>query len=83
MGRLDCKVPSFIALKGLARDADDFMTISEGEGAAGAALSAEHGFESTPSGAAGLAGLLAAKQEALGLDAASRVLIILSETGEE
>ena len=29
MGRLDCKVPSLLALAGLARDADFFVTISE------------------------------------------------------
>lgn len=82
MGRLDCKVPSLIALKGLARDADDFMTISECEGAAGAALCAAHDFQSTPSGAAGLAGLLAARGSVPGLDASSRVLVILSEQAE-
>lgn len=82
MGRLDCKVASLIALKGLARDADDFMTLSEAEGAAGAALSAAHGFASTPSGAAGLAGLAAAEPARLGLDPTSRVLVILSERAE-
>ncbi|WP_299724182.1 pyridoxal-phosphate dependent enzyme [uncultured Tateyamaria sp.] len=81
MGRLDCKVPSLIALKGLARDADDFMTISEAEGEAGATLAAAHGFASTPSGAAGLAGLAAA-EGAFGLSAEARVLLILSERGE-
>lgn len=78
MGRLDCKEPSLIALKGLARDADDFMTITEAEGVAGAAFALEHGLASTPSGAAGLAGALASKA-ALGLNLASRVLLILSE----
>ena len=29
MGRLDCKEPSLIALNGLARDANQFMTISD------------------------------------------------------
>lgn len=82
MGRLDCKVPSLIALKGLARDANDFMTITEGEGAQGAALCAAHGFASTPSGAAGVAGLDAADAVALGLDTHARVLAILSERGE-
>ena len=82
MGRLDCKVPSLIALKGLARDADDFMKITEPEGAAGANLCAMHGFESTPSGAAGIAGLLAVNPSTLGLSGASRVLVILSEKGE-
>ncbi|MEM1315949.1 MAG: PLP-dependent lyase/thiolase, partial [Pseudomonadota bacterium] len=85
MGRLDCKEPSLIALKGLARDADAFATISEVEGEAGAALAAAHGLESTPSGAAGLSALLAAgaaEREALGLTPASRVLLILSEGPE-
>jgi diaminopropionate ammonia-lyase len=81
MGRLDCKEPSLIALKGLARDADGFMTITEAEGAAGAHCADEAGYASTPSGAAGLAGLLAGR-EALGLDDTSRVLIILSEAAE-
>lgn len=78
MGRLDCKEPSLIALKGLARDADDFMLITEAEGAAGSAACAEAGLPTTPSGGAGVAGLLAAGGS-FGLDQASRVLVILSE----
>ena len=49
MGRLDCKEPSLIALKGLARDASDYMTITEQEGLEGAAACAEADFPSTPS----------------------------------
>ncbi|MFA8386983.1 MAG: pyridoxal-phosphate dependent enzyme [Pelagibaca sp.] len=81
MGRLDCKEPSLIALKGLARDADDFMLITEDEGAAGSAACADAGYPTTPSGGAGVAGLLAARlhADALGLTPASRVLVILSE----
>lgn len=78
MGRLDCKMPSLIALKGLARDADDFMTITEAEGHAGADLCAEASLPTTPSGAAGLSGLLAAGS-GLGLTPQSRCLVILSE----
>ncbi len=81
MGRLDCKEASLIALKGLARDADDFMTITEAEGLAGAEAAAAAGLPSTPSGAAGLAGLLAATG-ALDLSITSRVLLILSEGPE-
>lgn len=81
MGRLDCKEPSLIALKGLARDANGFLTITEAEGQAGAALAAEVGLPSTPSGAAGLSGALAmAKAGALAADA--RLLLILSEGPE-
>jgi diaminopropionate ammonia-lyase len=85
MGRLDCKTPSLIALKGLARDADAFATITEAEGRAGAALAARHDLPTTPSGAAGLAAVQAASasaREALGLTAASRLLVILSEASE-
>lgn len=78
MGRLDCKEPSLIALKALALDANDFMLITEAQGAAGNAAAAVAGLSSTPSGAAGLAGLLHAP-DSLGLTEASRVLLILSE----
>jgi len=82
MGRLDCKMPSVIALKGLARDADAFALISEAEGQAGAGLAMVAGLPSSPSGAAGIAALMALGDEqraALGITAQSRVLCILSE----
>ena len=85
MGRLDCKEPSLIALKGLARDASDFALISEEEAQAGAALASGLGMASTPSGAAGLAALLAGaagNRDDLALEAGSRVLLILSEGPE-
>lgn len=85
MGRLDCKMPSLIALKGLARDADAFATISEAEGQAGAGAAMVAGMESTPSGAAGIAALMSLNGDqgtALGLDAQSTVLCILSEGPE-
>ena len=84
MGRLDCLEASLIALKGLAKDADFFALISEEEGQAGANYAAAHQMESTPSGAAGLAGFLAspAHRAALKIDANSHVLVILSEGPE-
>ena len=84
MGRLDCKEPSLIALKGLARDADLFVTISEEEAASALPLLAEQGFETTPSGGAGLAALLAAggNCERLGLGADSDVLAFVTEGPE-
>lgn len=84
MGRLDCKEPSLIALKGLARDADAFVAITEQEAAAAMPLLAAEGLATTPSGGAGLAALLAAgpHREALGLDPGARVLAILSEGPE-
>lgn len=81
MGRLDCKEASLIALKGLAHDADGFVTLTETEGAAGAQLADEAGLPSTPSGAAGLAALRAAGAE-VGVTGSSRVLLILSEGPE-
>ena len=81
MGRLDCKEPSLIALKGLARDADVFATISEDEGMAGQVASEQVGLASSSSGAAGIAGLLAAgdHRDALALTETSDVLVVLSE----
>ncbi|KEJ89854.1 pyridoxal-phosphate dependent enzyme [Sulfitobacter donghicola] len=82
MGRLDCKMPSLIALKGLARDADDFALISEEEGQAGAGLAMVAGFGSSPSGAAGISALIAldeAQREQLGITIQSRILCVLSE----
>lgn len=81
MGRLDCKEPSLVALTGLARDADVFMTVSEAEAAGAVARLAEAGISTTPSGAAGVAGVLTGAPE-LGLVAGSRVLCIVSETGD-
>ena len=79
MGRLDCKTPSLVALAGLSRDADRFVTITEAEARTGAAQLAEYGFTTTPSGGAGLAALLAGLD--LGHDA--RVMAILSEGPED
>ena len=74
MGRLDCKVPSGLALEYLAREADAFLTVTDAEAVEAAALLARHGIETSPSGAAGVAGMLAA---APGPQA--RVLAVISE----
>lgn len=76
MGRLDCKTSSMIALAGLARDANAFVTISEAEATRGVEILAAHGLETTPSGGAGLAALLAGIP---GIGAEATVLAILSE----
>lgn len=80
MGRLDCKTPSMLALADLAHDADQFVTISETEAAAGTAAAADAGLHSTPSGAAGIAALLAGIK---GISGQSHVLCILSEGPED
>ena len=77
MGRLDCKVPSLIALKGLARDADAFVTITDEEAQAVLGDLAAQGLATTSSGAAGIAAL-----QHLDLPEAARVLCILSEEAE-
>ena len=79
MGRLDCKTPSMIALNGLARDADVFVTISEEDALRAVDLLAAHGLPTTPSGAAGVAALLAG----LDLPPEARVMAILSEGPED
>ncbi|SER80761.1 diaminopropionate ammonia-lyase [Tranquillimonas rosea] len=84
MGRLDCKEPSLIALKGLARDADHFLTLTEDEARDGAERVGAAGLPSTPSGAAGVAALLCGGpwRDAVGLTPESRVLAVLSEAPE-
>lgn len=74
MGRLDCKEPSLIALKGLARDADSFVTITEDEATAVLADLAGQGLASSESGGAGLAAL-----RLMDLGPEARALCILSE----
>eukprot|EP00977_Amphora_coffeiformis_P005669 scaffold1192_cov169-Amphora_coffeaeformis.AAC.1 len=78
---LDCKEPSFIALKGLARDADMFMTITEVQGDMGSNAVAQADLPSSPSGAAGIAGLMvaSANKTDFGLTSSSRVMVVLSE----
>lgn len=80
MGRLDCKEASLIALKGLARDADSFVTITDERAAFATMLLTDADLASTPSGCAGIAALFDADtRERLGMDKQSRVLCYLSE----
>lgn len=79
MGRLDCKTPSLIALNGLSRDADLFVTLTEAEAQNGAAELEAHGLPTTPSGAAGVAALLAG----LDLPPDAKAMAILSEGPED
>ncbi|WP_342069500.1 pyridoxal-phosphate dependent enzyme [Yoonia algicola] len=80
MGRLDCKTPSMLALGILARDADDFATITEKEAEAAVAALAQYGIATTPSGAAGVAAALAGIGD---IDGSSEVLCIISEGPED
>ncbi|GGE52018.1 pyridoxal-phosphate dependent enzyme [Actibacterium pelagium] len=83
MGRLDCKEPSLIALNGLARDADKFLTLSDDEVLEMLPVLEQHGLSTTASGGAGIAAAMRPDvQEALGIGPESRVLCILSEVAE-
>ncbi len=77
MGRLDCKNASMIAYESLRGDADTFVTVTDEAAEAAVAHFVNHGFATTPSGAAGLAGLI---EYAPGAE--SRCLIIVSEGPE-
>ena len=59
MGRLDCKEPSLRGFEVLREAADDFVTVSDEEADAAARELASVGLATTPSGAAGFAGLVA------------------------
>jgi diaminopropionate ammonia-lyase len=80
MGRLDCKTPSMVALAGLVRDANIFVTVTEQEATDAVTYLGRHGIATTPSGGAGVAALLA-RRPVLGADA--RVLAIVSEGPED
>ncbi len=80
MGRLDCKEPSLIALNGLARDADLFVTIEDDTVEAQLPAMAKAGLETSASGGAGIAAVLNdAIRSELGIGPNSKVLCILSE----
>lgn len=85
MGRLDCKEPSHLALAALARDADHFVTVTDEQGDETVALLGGHGMATTPSGAAGVAGVHHAgvHRDVLGLADDSRVLAFITEGPED
>lgn len=83
MGRLDCKEPSLIALNGLARDADLFLTLSDEAVLAQLGRMENAGFATTASGGAGLAAVLDSEaREAAGLGPDAQALVFLSEQPE-
>ncbi len=57
-GRLDCKEPSHIAFEVLRETADAFVSVSDTDADKAVGMLAAHGIATTPSGAAGLAGLM-------------------------
>jgi len=85
MGRLDCKEPSHLALKYLAKEADAFVTISDTDAQETADWLGSKGLATTPSGAAGIAAVRhgGAQVPEFGVTAGSRVLCYLSEGPED
>ncbi|WP_170381333.1 pyridoxal-phosphate dependent enzyme [Ruegeria atlantica] len=83
MGRLDCKEPSLIALNGLARDADSFLTLTDPQVTKHLSAMASAGIATTASGGAGVAAVMNSDvRKALGIGPESRVLCFLSEVAE-
>lgn len=85
MGRLDCKSPSHLALAELARNADLFQAITDAQCLTTVEELARNGIPTTPSGAAGLAGLhhIGADRATLGLGSDSHVLAFVTEGPED
>ncbi len=77
MGRLDCKEPSHLALKYLAREADTFITISDEDATAANDRLTSYGMPSTASGAAGVAALIQMAEPGM------RALVYISEEPED
>lgn len=83
MGRLDCKEPSLIALNGLARDADYFVTLTDRHVEDALPQLADAGFATTASGGAGVVVAMDKTLRAqLGMGADSCALCFLSEIAE-
>ncbi|MEX0307329.1 MAG: pyridoxal-phosphate dependent enzyme [Ruegeria sp.] len=80
MGRLDCKEPSLIALNGLARDADLFLTMDDDAVAAQLPVMAKAGLETSASGGAGVAAVLdGTTRDELGIGPNDKILCVLTE----
>jgi diaminopropionate ammonia-lyase len=84
LNRLDCPTPSSSTWPMLRALASVFVGVESKTASEAASLLKQQGVPTTPTGAAGLAGLLALAREpgafeAFGLGAASNVLIVLTE----
>ena len=83
MGRLDCKEPSFIALNGLARDADFFLTLNEDEVSNNLEIMSNSNLATTASGGAGIAAAMNDEvSRLLKMNSESKTLCFLSEVAE-
>ena len=83
MGRLDCKEPSFIALNGLARDADFFLTLDDEEVTSYLEKMSCSNLATTASGGAGIAAAMNNQvAKLLKMNCDSKTLCFLSEVAE-
>ena len=78
MGRLDCKEASLIALAGLSRDANSFVTLTEKECLDAIKVLPKYNLDTSSSGGAGIAAMTMSD-----LPSDARVLCILSEGPDE
>jgi len=74
MGRLDCKEVSLRAFDELQKAADRFVTVTDQDAQTAVETLARHGMHTTPSGAAGLAGLVQAN-----MPQDARAMILVTE----
>ena len=81
MGRLDCKEPSFIALRTLAHEANVFLTIDDNEAISAMPVLAASGLQTTTSGGAGVAALILAggNRAELNITQESQILTFVTE----
>jgi diaminopropionate ammonia-lyase len=84
MGRLQCYEPSLLAWEQLSGLTSAFVSVSDAQAEQATALLKDAGVSTSPSGAAGLAGLLRVlgdplAREAVALGPKSRVLILVTE----
>ena len=78
MGRLDCKRASLLTFESLKQTADEFIQVSDADAESSTNLLDQHGIASTPSGSAGLAGVIEALAQDL-MSASANCLIVMSE----
>ena len=79
MGRLDCKLPSTLAFDILHRQADHFVSVSDLAAERAVGYLATHQLRTTPSGAAGVAAVLGAAGQNLGIPANAICLALVTE----
>lgn len=78
MGRLDCKRASLLTFESLRQTADAFIQVSDEDAESSTNLLGRHGINSTPSGSAGLAGVIKALAQDL-MPSDANCLIVVSE----